>query len=157
MGGNKDLPKKKISNIVKLLKTGKFSLRCIAEKEMISVGTVHKISTRLKNNDDPTVSQRINCRGIRKFDPRVDRKIVRIVKKDRSATTTVIKRLLEEENLKVSISTIRRRLAEAKIKRFPKKEKKKPSLTKKDDNSESEEKLDEAVSNLNPLEICNLI
>ena len=116
MVGNKDLPKEKITSVVTKLKTGKFSLRYIAKKEMISLSSVHKISTRLKNNDDPTENRRMNCRKIRGFSPRVDRKIISIVNKDRFITTRGIKTLLEEENINMSTSTIRRRLGEARLK-----------------------------------------
>ena len=114
--GNKDLPKEKITSVVTLLKTGKFSLRYIAKKEMISLGSVHKINTRLKNNDDPTENRRINCPKIRGFSPQVDWKIISIVNKDRFVTTRRIKTLLEEENINISTSTIRRRLGEARLK-----------------------------------------
>ena len=116
MVGNKDLAKEKITSVVTLLKTGKFSLRYIAKKEMISLGSVHKISTRLKNNDDPTENRRMNCCKIRGFSPRVDRKIISIVNKDNFVTTRRIKTLLEEENINISTSTIQHHLAKARLK-----------------------------------------
>lgn len=129
MGRCKDLSEEKIAGIKALLQHSDHSQRQIAALCGISQASVKRVAQKLKDGA-PTKPQRAGrCGRNKKVTPRAERKLIRIVKENRWATTGEVRQMLEASGCNISHRTVRRSLYELDFK--SRRPVKKPRLTPK--------------------------
>lgn len=129
MGKCKDISNNKKIQIQTLLETGLYSHREIARKAAVSHQTIGRIAVLMKENIPSTSSGRTYCGASRKTTDREDRIIINRALQNRQLSNKELKRLLEEDNIKISERTLKSRLYEANIR--SRRPAKKPKLTVK--------------------------
>ena len=97
--------------LVFLKETG-LSQRAIAGKLGISQQTVSRVNQKLATGDVYETKRVGRCGRKRRSSRRDDRNLVRMCKKNRKATSGMLKKCWESSGIIVSASTVRRRLLE---------------------------------------------
>lgn len=112
MGKEKDISPTKLGLIQGYLSSGNHSNRQIAKCVNVSRATVDRIKRKLDNNQSLKLNKRKNCGRNRITTPRTERKIRDIVIENRRKSKKVLKEIINNEGITISLATLRRRMAE---------------------------------------------
>lgn len=112
MGRKPDLSLQKKTEILTLLKNSDYSFSQIAEISGVGRRSVARIAQREKENIAIGANNRSKCGSKKKTSARLERSIIRTVKKNRSASLREIKEKLEDQGLQISSRTLRRRIVD---------------------------------------------
>lgn len=110
MGRKSDLSAEKKTQILTLIKTGVYSFKEIASLSCVGKTSVAKIARLDKENVPVNQNQRNKCGSKKKTTERTERVLKAIVRQDRTATISSIKKKLEDLGVDISQRTVQRRL-----------------------------------------------
>ncbi|XP_065673761.1 uncharacterized protein LOC136090781 [Hydra vulgaris] len=112
MGKQKDISPSLIGLIQGFILAGNSSNRQKAKNVKVSRATVDRIKKKMGKNEPLLSEKRKNCGRHRVTTPRTERKIRDIVEENRRKSKKVLKEILKEQGISISLGTLRRRLAE---------------------------------------------
>lgn len=127
MGKKRDLSPCKKSGIKALLQTKIYSNREISRRTGVSENSVRRIKKQVDSGQTLSPKRMGHCGRKRLFTPRSERFLKNVCLKDRFATTKQINSKLQESQVNVSESTLRRKLRDLNFKGC--RPAKKPKLT----------------------------
>lgn len=133
MGKISDITPRKLAKIAALLQETSHPQRRIAEILNVSQATVKRINMKLKTGLELEAERKGRCGRKRITSARDDRKIKKVIKENRKMPAKKLKTVLEQQGIKVSLNTLRRRSYEQgfKCRRPLKKPKLTPAMIKK--------------------------
>lgn len=127
MGKVSDITPRKKAKISTLLTNTNYSVRRIANLESVSAATVSRIRRKLDLGESFDVKRLGKCGRKRITTERDDRKILHVIKTARKSAIGEIRHELEEQGIKLSTRTLKRRCYEAGF--YCRRPQRKPKLT----------------------------